>query len=182
MGSVWHLSRLAPAPLLRHIPCGLVDDRLMGIGKDKQLVLRRFPALLGLEVLADRLAQHGMSEILLVIQNIHDRGVRPEIRVIVGVHPGVFGMVPFLIGRGYQNLVRFERVRDGLQGFPLRRHVKYSADDGSSFGVNAERLLVVGRPRISIGNRAAAPKSVLHPGLEDRFDLLAGVLCIKIID
>ena len=81
VGAVRHSRLFLRADLSGNIPCVLVDDGFMRIGKNHQLVRRCGSALLGLEVLADGFAQHSMTEIFLPIKDVANGGCTPSVRV-----------------------------------------------------------------------------------------------------
>ena len=53
----------------------------MGVWEDHQLVGSGSPALLGLEVLTDGLAQHCMPQVFLPVQDVAPSGGRPTVWV-----------------------------------------------------------------------------------------------------
>ena len=73
-GAVW-IAGLADGFLqtVGKLPRFLVHDGLMGVPENHQFLRLGLAPLLGLVVLADGLAQHGMSHVLLLFQDIPNR-------------------------------------------------------------------------------------------------------------
>ena len=72
--AVW-IAGLADSPLqtVGKLPRFLVHDGLMGVPENHQFLRLGLAPLLGLVVLADGLAQHGMPHVLLLFQNVGNR-------------------------------------------------------------------------------------------------------------
>ena len=62
-----------------NVPGILIHNGLMGVWEDHQLVGSGSPALLGLELLTDGLAQHCMPQVFLPVQDVAHSGGRPTV-------------------------------------------------------------------------------------------------------
>ena len=164
-----------PQPL-GGVPCLPVDDGFMGVGKKHQLVRRGGPALLGLEVLTDRLAEDGMPQIFPAVEYGADRVARPEIRVGVPVFQLPLRVLLRHIRSRYQHLVLGQGLGNLRGAEPVTGKPEYPPHDCRRFFIDNKGLLVAVQPGVAIGDGAAAPLSGLHPGTKDSLDFLACIL------
>ena len=174
-------SRFSQPQLVGNVPGILVYNGLMGIGEDHQLIGSSSPALFGLEVLTDRLAQHRMPQVFLPVQDVAHSGGRPTVRVCHFVVSAIFGEVLGSIGGWNQNLLHRQLLGNGCRSNSLAGQAVNLSDNLSGRFIHKKQLLVLLGPLVAVRDRAAAPHSFLHPGLEYRLDLVAGVLGVPLV-
>ena len=161
--AVW-IAGLADSPLqtVGKLPRFLVHDGLMGVPENHQFLRLGLAPLLGLVVLADGLAQHGMPHVLLLFQDVGNRRTRPEAGVIVAVAVVVLRVVLLCVCGGYQYLVLGQCPGDGLNTFPLNHHLEDAAHNGGGLLVHNQVLLVLRVAAVAIGDAPRTPKPLLH--------------------
>ncbi len=81
----------------------------------------------------------------------------------------------------YQHLFRCQNIRNGCGTVALASQTEYFTDNLCGRLVHDKGLLIVRLPLIAIGNRAAAPHSVFHSGLEYRLDFVTRVLGVPLV-
>ena len=135
----------------------------MGILKDDKFIGSGFSSLLGLEVLADGLSQHGMPHVFLLFKNIGNCGTVPTIWVMVAVVSALSMLGLFQICRRYQHLFLGQLICNRLCPHTVNNHLEYSADYLCGFLVNQQMVLVLRVTLITIRDSTAASFSVLHP-------------------
>ena len=180
IGSVGALSGSALSHLLGGVPGLLVNDRFVSIGKNQEFLRGGSPSFLGLEVLTDALAQDGFAQIFPAAEDGVDGVAAPAVGIAV-VMAAVLRVVEPLIGRGDQNLGFAEEVRDLGSAHALAGQVEDLPHHLGGLGIHHQGLLVRRGSDIAVGNRAAAPLAILHPGAEDGLDLVAGVPAVELV-
>ena len=153
----------------------------MRIWENHQLVRRCGSALLGLEVLADGFAQHGMTEVFLPVEDIADGGGVPAVRVCNFLVTAVIRLIHGSVGRRYQHLFLCQNFRNACCGNALTYQPENFPDNLCGRLVHDKGLLIARFSLVAIGNGAAAPQPFLHSGLEYRLDFVAGVLCVPLV-
>ena len=153
----------------------------MRIGENHQLVRRCGSALLGLEVLADGFAQHGMTEVFLPVEDIADGGGILAVRGCNFLVVAVLRLIHGSVGRRYQHLFLGQNLCNACCGNALTYQPEDFSDNLCGWLVHDEGLLIVRLPLVTIRDRAAASYSVFHSGLEDCLDFVAGVLGIPLV-
>ena len=153
----------------------------MRIGENHQLVRRCGSALLHLEVLADGFAQHGMTEVFLPVQNIADGGCAPTAGVYRRFVPAIFGRILCRIRRRYQHLFLCQHFGNRRNADALTGKAEYLSDDFSRRFIHDKGLLISVGSLVAVGDGAAAPQAVLHSGLKDSLNFVAGVLCVVLV-
>lgn len=153
----------------------------MGVLKDNQLIWSCFPAFLGFEVLADGLAQNRMPHIFLFVQNVGYCGTVPAAGVMVAVITAfsMFGLLQ--ICRGDQHIISGQLIGYGLASHAINNHLVNPANNLCGFFINQKMVFVLWVTLVPIGDCAAAPLAILHPGTENRSYFVAGVLCVPLI-
>ena len=164
-----------------NIPCVLVNDGFMGIREYHQLVRRCGSALLRLEVLADGLAQHGMTEVFLPVKDIANGGCVPAAGVFHTFVSAILRIVQGGIRCRYQHLLRCQNVRNGCGTVALASQTKDFPDNLCGRLVHDKGLFVVWLSLVAVGNRTAAPHAILHSGFEYRLDFVARILGIPLV-
>ena len=145
------------------MPCFFIDNGIMGILKDDKFIGSGFSSLLGLEVLADGLAQHGMPHVFLLFKNVGNCGTVPTIGVMVAVVSALPMLGLFQIGRRYQHLFLGQLICNRLCPHAVNNHLEYPADYLCSFFVNQQMVFVLRVTLIAIRDSTTASFSVLHP-------------------
>ena len=153
----------------------------MRIGENHQLVRRCGSALLGLEVLADGFAQHGMTEVFLPVEDIADGGGVPAVRVCNFLVTAILRLIHGSVGRRYQHLFLCQNFRNACCGNAPTCQPKNFPDNLCGRLVHDKGLFIARFSLVAIGNGAAAPQPFLHSGLEYRLDFVAGVLCVPLV-
>ena len=153
----------------------------MRIGENHQLVRRCGSALLGLEVLADGFAQHGMTEVFLPVEDIADGGGVPAVRVCNFLVAAVLRLIHGSVGRRYQHLFLGQNLCNACCGNALTYQTEDFPDNLCGRLVHDKGLFIARLPLVTIRDRAAASHSVFHSGLEDCLDFVAGVLGIPLV-
>ena len=87
----------------------------------------------------------------------------------------------FFIRRWNQNLFIGKRLRNFGHTGTVCGHLKNLTNNGSGFFVHIESLLITGNPFVPVGDTAAAPLAVLHPGFEHRTNFVAGVFGVPLV-
>ena len=180
IGSIGAPSGGALSHLLGGVPGLLVNDRFVRIGKDQLLLRGGSPSFLGLEVLTDALAQDGFAQVLPAAEDGVDGVAAPAVGIAV-VIAAILRVVEPLVGRGDQNLGFAEEVRDLGSPHALAGQVEDLPHHLGGLGIHHQGLLVRWGSDIAVGNRAAAPLAILHPGAEDGLDLVAGVPAVELV-
>ena len=166
--------------LLGGVPGLLVNDCLVCVGKDQLLLRGGSPSFLGLEVLTDALAQDGFAQVFPPAEDGVDGVAAPAVGIAV-VIAAILRVVEPLVGRGNQNLRCAEEVRDLGSPHALAGQVEDLPHHLGGLGIHHQCLLVRWGSDIAVGNRAAAPLAILHPGAEDGLDFVAGVPAVELV-
>ena len=180
IGSVGAPSGGALSHLLGGVPGLLVNDGLVGVGKDQLLLRGGSPSFLGLKVLTDALAQDGFAQVFPPAEDGVDGVAAPAVGIAVVV-AAVLRVVKPLVCRGDQNFRFAEEVRDLGSAHTLAGQIKDLPHHLGGLGIHHQGLLVRWGADIAIGNRAAAPLAILHPGAEDGLDFVAGVPAVELV-
>ena len=138
------------ADFLHKVKGLLVDDRLMGILKNRPLVLRDIVAFLILEMLSG-LEVDGVSQILTLFQNVADGGRTPAVHIfesLVFVH--ALAMLCKVSGRN-EYLFFFQFVGDLIRTVAVNRHGKDTLHNLGGFGVN-QPLVSLLIPEIAVND------------------------------
>ena len=150
------ISGLAFAVLIRQIPGRLIDYRLMRIREKQQFVRTGLAAFLRFEVLADCLSENRVAQVFLTVQDITDRGVRPEIRIMVVMVSGCHSFLFQICGRD-QDLISLKCLGYGSERSAHGCHSEDPSDHLGSFRIDIQRLLIIRLKHIAIRNGPTAP-------------------------
>jgi len=153
----------------------------MGIREYHQLVRRCGSALLRLEVLADGLAQHGMTEVFLPVKDIANRSCVPAAGVFHTFVSAILRIVQGGIRCRYQHLFRCQNIRNGCGTVALASQTENFSDNLCGWLIHDKGLLIVRLSLVAIGDRTATPHSVFHSGLEYRLDFVTRVLGVPLV-
>lgn len=145
-----------------------------GYQGEKHFVFCGLAALLGLEVIADGIAQHRMAKIFLAVEDIGDGCIRPKVRVMVSVISRYHTFFLFPIRGWDQNFLGSKRLPDCADRCAVRCHSEDTLHNRGGLRVNEEGL-VIRIQFVAIGNRATASLAMLHAVAEDGLDLLGRV-------
>ena len=85
------------------------------------------------------------------------------------------------IGCRYQHLFRCQNFRNGCGAVALAGQAEDFSDNLCGRLVHDKGLLIARLSLVAVWDRAAAPHSVFHSGLEDRFDFVARVLGVPLV-
>ena len=166
--------------LVRQIPCVLIDDRFMGVRENQKFVRSCLLAFFGLEVLADGLAEDGMAQILLTVQDIGNRCIRPEIGIMIIVISGCHAFL-LPVRRRNQNIICLKCFRDCPESHSFGGHREDPLPYFSGLRIDIQCLFVIQLPCVAIGNSTGATQALFHVVAEDGLDLLAGVLRVPLV-
>ena len=167
--------------LLCNIPCVLVNDSFVRIGKYHQLISGGSSALLRLEVFADGFTQHGMTEIFLPVKDISHGGCTPTIGVYHFLVSAILRRSLGGISSRYQNLIRSQHFRYGGCSDALASQTEYSSDYLGGRFIHKKLLFIVLGTLVAVGDGATASQAFLHSGLEYCFDFVACIFRIPLV-
>ena len=122
-----------------------------------------------------------MTEIFLPIKDVANGGCTPSAGVCHILVPTILRLIQGCISGGNQHFVCCQHFRNGGGAVALTNQTEDFPDNLCGWLVHDEGLLIVRLPLVAIRDRAAASHSVFHPGLEDCFDFVAGVLGVPLV-
>ena len=91
----------------------------------------------------------------------------------------MFGLLQ--ICRGDQHIISGQLIGYGLASHAINNHLVNPANNLCGFFINQKMVFVLWVTPVPIGDCAAAPLAILHPGTENGSYFVAGVLCIPLI-
>ena len=92
----------------------------------------------------------------------------------------MFGLLQ--ICRGDQHIISGQLIGYGLASHAINNHLVNPANNLCGFFINQKMVFVLWVTPVPIGDCAAAPLAILHPGTENGSYFVAGVLCIPLIE
>lgn len=95
--------------------------------------------------------------------------------------PAIFGRILCRIRRRYQHLFLCQHFGNRRNADALTGKAEYLSDDFSRRFIHNKGLLIAVGSLVAVGDGAAAPQAVLHSGLKDSLNFVAGVLCVVLV-
>ena len=122
-----------------------------------------------------------MTEAFSSSEDFADSRIAPLTATFFRPHIGLLRMILCCIGRWNQYLFFGQYPRTLCVRFAFRSKIEDMSDDLRSDRIRNEGLLIIRPAVIAVGDAAATAQSIVHSGIEDRLDLVAGVLRVPFI-